>query len=98
MKFLYIFFVILSLNIFFFSTVKAIGKAFKVENIEIPENGSVSLKPGGLHIMLFDLKSRLKEGESIDLSLHFANGDVMEYTIPVKSVMNGMAMDSDHKH
>ena len=37
LKFLYIFFVILSLNIFFFSTVKAIGKAFKVENIEISQ-------------------------------------------------------------
>ena len=37
LKFLYIFFVILSLNLFFFSTVKAIGKAFKVENIEISQ-------------------------------------------------------------
>ena len=37
LKFLYIFFVILSLNLFFFSTVKAIGKAFKIENIEISQ-------------------------------------------------------------
>ena len=34
-KFLYIFFVILSLNIFFFSTVKSEGKAFQIDNIEI---------------------------------------------------------------
>ncbi|MFD2178101.1 copper chaperone PCu(A)C [Veronia pacifica] len=73
-------------------------KMRKVENIAIAKNGVVSLKPGGLHIMLFDLKSRLKEGESIDLSLHFANGDVIEHLVPVKTVMNGMAMDSDHKH
>ena len=33
--FLYIFFAFLSLNIFFFSTVKSNAKAFKVENIEI---------------------------------------------------------------
>ncbi len=37
LKFLYIFFVILSLNIFFFSTDKVNGKAFKIENIEISE-------------------------------------------------------------
>ena len=36
-KNLYIFFIILSLNIFFFSTVKLYAKAFKVENIEISE-------------------------------------------------------------
>ena len=34
-KFLYNFFIILSLNIFFFSTVKAHGKAFNIDNIEI---------------------------------------------------------------
>ena len=34
-KFLYIFFVILSLNLFFFSTVKSESKAFRVDNIEI---------------------------------------------------------------
>ena len=34
-KFLYIFFVILSLNIFFFSTVNSEGKAFQIDNIEI---------------------------------------------------------------
>ncbi len=34
-KFLYIFFVILSLNIFFFSTVKSESKAFQIDDIEI---------------------------------------------------------------
>ena len=34
-KFLYIFFIFLSLNIFFFSTVKSEGKAFDINNIDI---------------------------------------------------------------
>ena len=34
-KFLYIFFIFLSLNIFFFSTVKSEGKTFDIYNIEI---------------------------------------------------------------
>jgi len=36
-KFLYIFFVFLSLNIFFFSTNKVEGKAFEINNIEISD-------------------------------------------------------------
>ena len=36
-KFLYIFFVFLSLNIFFFSTIKVEAKAFKIDNIEISQ-------------------------------------------------------------
>ena len=32
---LYIFFIILALNIFFFSTTKSEAKAFKIDNIEI---------------------------------------------------------------
>ena len=34
-KFLYIFFIFLSLNIFFFSTAKIEAKAFEIDNIEI---------------------------------------------------------------
>ncbi len=36
-EFLYIFFIIVSLNIFFFSTVKVHGKAFNIENIEVSQ-------------------------------------------------------------
>ena len=34
-KFLYIFIIILSLNIFFFSTAKVEAKAFEIDNIEV---------------------------------------------------------------
>ena len=42
LKFLYIFFIILSLNIFFFSTIKVEGKAFKIENIEISQSFEIN--------------------------------------------------------
>jgi len=35
LKFLYIFFIILSLNLFFFSTEKIAAKSFEIENIDI---------------------------------------------------------------
>ncbi|WP_104401709.1 copper chaperone PCu(A)C [Vibrio penaeicida] len=69
-------------------------KMRQVDTIEIPANGDVSLKPGGLHIMLFDLKQALKEGESVDINLTFANGDKKTVKAPIKKVMSGMK----HKH
>ncbi|KFK68657.1 hypothetical protein JS85_13340 [Vibrio vulnificus] len=43
-----------------------------------------------LHIMLFDLKAPLNEGEQIDVTVTFANGEKMTFQAPVKKVMKGM--------
>ncbi|BDU40529.1 copper chaperone PCu(A)C [Vibrio nigripulchritudo] len=73
-------------------------KMRQVDSIEIPANGDVSLKPGGLHIMLFDLTKSLKEGDSADLTLTFANGEVKTLKAPIKKVMSGMKHKHDHHH
>ena len=44
-------------------------KMRQVQEITIPANGEAVLKPGSLHIMLFDLKDGLKEGEQIEMTL-----------------------------
>ncbi|MBY7667044.1 hypothetical protein B9J90_00300 [Vibrio sp. V09_P4A23P171] len=66
-------------------------KMRQVTEFKIPAKGQVELKPGGLHIMLFDLKKPLVEGEKIDVQLTFANGEQQTITAPVKKVMSGMA-------
>lgn len=43
----------------------------RVERIELPAQGSVSLQPGGLHLMLIGLKGDLAPGDQVDLSLTF---------------------------
>lgn len=40
-----------------------------VENIALPPGKTVKLAPGGLHIMLLDLKRPLKEGDKVRLTL-----------------------------
>lgn len=65
-------------------------KMRQVERIEIPAQSQVSLQPGGLHIMLFDLTKPLLEGESIDVEVHFANGEKQVFNAPIKAVMKGM--------
>ncbi len=42
------------------------------DHLPIPPSGSVSLKPGGTHIMLMNLKKSLRKKDSVDVVLHFA--------------------------
>jgi copper(I)-binding protein len=44
-------------------------KMHAVDGIALPAGQVVNLASGGYHIMLFDLKQQLKEGESVPLTL-----------------------------
>lgn len=46
-----------------------------VSSIELPAGEQVNLEPGGYHIMMFELASPVKDGESIPVTLSFENGD-----------------------
>ena len=59
-----------------------------VMNLELNGRTSITLTPGGLHIMLMGLKRSLRAGDAISLTLHFANGLVISSTAPVISSGN----------
>lgn len=61
-----------------------------IERIVIPAHGKIDLKPGGLHVMLFDLTGPLKEGENISVKLNFSNQQTLTLDTPVKKVMMEM--------
>lgn len=42
-----------------------------VEAIPVPAGGSISLEPGGYHVMLIGLKEQLQAGQTITLTLTF---------------------------
>jgi periplasmic copper chaperone A len=44
----------------------------KIDGIDLAASSEVMLKPGGLHIMLFDIKARPKDGSTFPLTLTFA--------------------------
>ncbi len=74
------------------------GEVMKMRHVTefaIPAHGSLMLKPGGHHIMLFDLKHALKEGQSVNVEVTFANGEKYRFSAPIKKVMAGMKMDSN---
>ncbi|MBF0421915.1 MAG: copper chaperone PCu(A)C [Magnetococcales bacterium] len=62
-----------------------------VPYIDIPKGQSVELRPGGLHIMLIQLQSPLKEGSSFPLTLELAHAGRMSIDVIVKgsAITNG---------
>jgi periplasmic copper chaperone A len=46
--------------------------------------GITSLKPGGDHVMLMQLRQDLKEGDTVTVTLDFSNGYQTNVTAPVK--------------
>lgn len=50
----------------------------------IPAGGSLSLEPGGNHIMLMDLTAPLVAGAETSFTLTFADGSTFEFSAPVK--------------
>jgi hypothetical protein len=54
--------------------------------IDLPAGQKVTLKPGGMHIMLSALTGPLKEGESVPLTLTFAKSGAQQITVPVEKV------------
>lgn len=46
-------------------------KMSPVAAIEVPGGGSTKLEPGGLHVMLINLKRELVPGEKVNLTLNF---------------------------
>lgn len=65
-------------------------KMRQVEGIEIPAHGAAELKPGGLHVMMFGLKTPLVEGEAFPVELRFENGATR--TVEVKVMKAGTKM------
>lgn len=71
------------------------GKMRRVKAVEVPAGGKVELKPGGLHIMLINLKKPLKEGDTVELTLKFEKSGEVKVQAPVKK---GMGMGPMHQH
>lgn len=52
--------------------------------LEVPAQGSVSLAPGGAHLMFMNITAPFAQGETIPVTLTFEKAGVVETTLPVK--------------
>jgi hypothetical protein len=70
----------------------------KIEQIELPAGATTLLEPGGLHVMLIDLKQPLQDGSRIDLTLEYADGSMQQIEVPVQMAMPAGMQMQQHKH
>ena len=56
----------------------------QVERVLLPAGGRVALESGGLHLMLMGLSNPPRAGDSIDLTLRFADGSVRAVSASVR--------------
>jgi hypothetical protein len=68
----------------------------EIGSLELPAGKTVTLAPGGLHLMLMDLKSPLKVGEKIPVKLRFERAGEVEVLLQVET-KPASATDA-HKH
>ena len=69
----------------------------KVDSIDVPMNGRLTLEPGGYHIMLIDLKKPLVAGENLPLSLQFEHAGQMDVIVDIRSSDAGTTAEhSEH--
>ena len=55
-----------------------------VDALSIPAHGEIKLAPGGYHFMLMDATHPIKPGDTVHITLHFADGETLQATWPVK--------------
>lgn len=54
-----------------------------LDSLPIDAGATVTLQPGGLHIMLNELRKPLRQGERFDIELHFADAGAIVVTVEV---------------
>jgi copper(I)-binding protein len=73
--------------------VVMIDKEMKMQakdgGIVIKAGESVTLEPGGLHVMLMGLKKPILEGDEVTLTLDFEGYDDQTFTWPAKASLSG---------
>jgi copper(I)-binding protein len=67
----------------------------QLDAIELPAGKPVALEPGGLHLMLMDLKAPLKAGDSFPLTLEFEKAGKVKVDVKVQA---GAPAPGEHKH
>ena len=60
----------------------------RVEDLEIPAGETVTLEPGGLHVMLMDVDD-LEEGDSVEVDLEFETSGVVTVEAEVGAYDDG---------
>lgn len=79
------------------SMQNGVMKMRMLDKIALPANKPVQLAPGGLHLMLFDLKQPLNAGQFVNFELTLKSGN-SEFKQTVKVPVKNPNESKDHHH
>ena len=54
--------------------------------VNVPAHGNVEFKSGGLHLMVFGLKSKLKMGEALPVTVVFEKAGAIDISAPLQNM------------
>src|ERR1700712_4642637 len=66
------------------------------KGLAIEPGKTVKLAPGGYHLMMFDLKGPLKQGEKVPVTLEFEKAGKVNLSLDVQGVGAQAPADGDH--
>lgn len=89
-----------SVEIHSMSMKNGVMKMRMLETLDLTANKPYALAPGSFHLMLFDLKKPLAEGEVVNFTLHFKNKANVESTqqVQAKVLASSPAESTDVEH
>lgn len=64
---------------------RGVSKMTSINKIVVPAKSSIELAPGGIHIMLFDLKKRLSDNDKFDITVKIKDSKPIVTQAIVKS-------------
>ena len=70
----------------------------RVEAIELPAGKPVNLASGGYHVMLFDLKRQVKEGESVAITLTVQDAGGKKQDVKVSAPVRPLTYSAHSGH
>ncbi len=70
---------------------RQVMKMRQIAALDLPAGQSVALKPGGHHLMLMNLKTQLKPGDSVPLSLVFEDRAGKRQTVELKAEVRALS-------
>lgn len=74
-----------------------VASMIRQKALDIPANGSLLFESGGYHLMLIGPVKPLHAGDKVEMSLQFANGDVLPFSAEVRKDMEGMGANKEMK-
>ena len=82
--------------------VDNVMKMRALQKLDVPAGRTIELKPGGYHLMLFDIKEPMKVGAKVRLQLTFEDKEkkreTVEVTAEVRAQAEANAGKGEHKH